>query len=211
MNNSVSPDHGRIDPVAAVGPGDQAGVRAGDIIEYIDGKATRDISLYDARQLLNGQSGTEVKLRILRANARQPLTLNVKRGSFRAPLQQVGKPQDDDAGAVADPVRRGDQEIPAQDRGDEARPPFCRLLAVNGPGVTGAVQEADRAGARRADREVVAVQIDSGAEARGPDRQSLLRAPAVSRSREQEDSVGLRIADGLALGRLSRSAHGVLG
>src|SRR6266567_5462301 len=45
-------------------PADQSGVRAGDIIEYIDGKATRDISLYDARQLLNGAPGTEVKLRI---------------------------------------------------------------------------------------------------------------------------------------------------
>src|SRR5215207_7254370 len=32
------------------GPADHAGVQAGDIIEYIDGKATRDISLYDARQ-----------------------------------------------------------------------------------------------------------------------------------------------------------------
>src|SRR6186997_3403045 len=49
-------------------PADQAGVRAGDIIEYIDGKATRDISLYDAKQLLNGSAGSEVKLRILRAN-----------------------------------------------------------------------------------------------------------------------------------------------
>src|SRR5258708_3555787 len=39
-------------------PADQAGVRAGDIIEYIDGKATRDISLYDARQLLNGAPGS---------------------------------------------------------------------------------------------------------------------------------------------------------
>src|SRR5216684_3959452 len=65
-------------------PADQAGVRAGDIIEYIDGKATRDISLYDARQLLNGSPGSEVKLRILRANSR-PLTLTVKRGSFHAP------------------------------------------------------------------------------------------------------------------------------
>ncbi len=64
-------------------PADTAGVRAGDIIEYIDGKATRDISLYDAKQLLNGASGSEVKLRILRANAR-PLTLAVKRGAFRA-------------------------------------------------------------------------------------------------------------------------------
>ncbi|MBA2526015.1 MAG: S41 family peptidase [Pyrinomonadaceae bacterium] len=64
-------------------PADQAGVRAGDIIEYIDGKATRDISLYDAKQLLNGPAGSEVKLRILRANSR-PLTLAVKRGSSRA-------------------------------------------------------------------------------------------------------------------------------
>jgi carboxyl-terminal processing protease len=69
-------------------PADQAGVRAGDVIEYIDGKATRDISLYDARQLLNGAAGTEVKLRILRANS-QPLTLSVKRGSFRAPAAEA--------------------------------------------------------------------------------------------------------------------------
>ena len=66
-------------------PADQSGVRAGDVIEYIDGKATRDISLYDARQLLNGAAGTEVKLRILRAGARA-MTLTVKRGSFRAPV-----------------------------------------------------------------------------------------------------------------------------
>src|SRR5205807_3594982 len=66
-------------------PADQAGVRAGDVIEYIDGKATRDISLYDARQLLNGAPGTEVKLRILRTRA---LTLTVKRGSFRAPAAE---------------------------------------------------------------------------------------------------------------------------
>ena len=64
-------------------PADLAGVRAGDIIEYIDSKATRDISLYDAKQLLNGAAGTEVKLRILRANAR-PLTLTVKRSASRA-------------------------------------------------------------------------------------------------------------------------------
>jgi len=65
-------------------PADQAGIRTGDIIEYIDGKATRDISLYDAKQLLNGASGSEVKLRILRANA-SPLTLSVKRSAFRSP------------------------------------------------------------------------------------------------------------------------------
>ena len=69
-------------------PADQAGVRAGDVIEYIDSKATRDISLYDARQLLNGAPGSEVKLRILRANTRA-FTLTVKRGTFRAPAAEA--------------------------------------------------------------------------------------------------------------------------
>jgi len=66
------------------GPAEQAGVQAGDIIEYIDNKATRDISLYDAKQLLNGPSGTEVKVRILRAGTR-PLTVSLKRAPVQAP------------------------------------------------------------------------------------------------------------------------------
>jgi carboxyl-terminal processing protease len=64
-------------------PADQAGLRAGDIIEYIDNKATRDISLYDAKQVLNGPAGSEIKLRVLRANS-TPLTITVKRGTSRA-------------------------------------------------------------------------------------------------------------------------------
>ncbi len=64
-------------------PAEVAGLKAGDIIEYIDNKATRDISLYDAKQLLNGAAGSEVKLRVLRANS-SPLTVSVKRGTGRA-------------------------------------------------------------------------------------------------------------------------------
>ena len=90
-------------------PADQAGVRAGDIIEYIDGKATRDISLYDARQLLNGAAGSEVKLRILRSTAR-PLTLTVKRGSFRAPAVE----------ARMEPNRIGVLRINSLDSGEAA-------------------------------------------------------------------------------------------
>ena len=90
-------------------PADQAGVRAGDVIEYIDGKATRDISLYDARQLLNGAAGTEVKLRVLRAGAR-PLTLNVKRGTFRAPAAE----------AHMEPGRIGVLRINSLDEGEAA-------------------------------------------------------------------------------------------
>ena len=39
-------------------PADTAGLKAGDVIEYIDGKASRDISLYDAEGLVSGQPGT---------------------------------------------------------------------------------------------------------------------------------------------------------
>ena len=66
------------------GPADQAGIQAGDIIEYIDGKATRDISLYDARQLLNGAAGSEVKLRVLRSGTR-PFVATVRRGAVQVP------------------------------------------------------------------------------------------------------------------------------
>jgi carboxyl-terminal processing protease len=69
-------------------PADQAGIKAGDIIEYIDNKATRDISLYDAKQLLNGAAGSEVKLRVLRANS-SPLTISVKRGNSHAPAAEA--------------------------------------------------------------------------------------------------------------------------
>jgi carboxyl-terminal processing protease len=107
-------------------PADQAGVRAGDVIEYIDGKATRDISLYDARQLLNGAAGTEVKLRILRASVR-PMTLTVRRGAFRAPaaearmeaghvgilrINSLDKDEADDARAhLRDLLKQGAQKI----------------------------------------------------------------------------------------------------
>ncbi|MGI9056793.1 MAG: S41 family peptidase [Pyrinomonadaceae bacterium] len=65
-------------------PADTAGLKAGDVIEYIDTKATRDISLYDARQLLLGNSGSQTKLRVLRANAK-PQTLTVARGAYKIP------------------------------------------------------------------------------------------------------------------------------
>lgn len=65
-------------------PAEKAGLRAGDVIEYIDNKATRDISLYDARQLLNGEPGTTVTLRVLRT-AERPQTVKVVRGPYKVP------------------------------------------------------------------------------------------------------------------------------
>ncbi len=65
-------------------PADKAGLRAGDFIEYIDNKATRDISLYDAKHLMMGDSGSTVTLRVLRVGEK-PQTIKVVRGGFKTP------------------------------------------------------------------------------------------------------------------------------
>jgi carboxyl-terminal processing protease len=65
-------------------PADRAGLKAGDVIEYIGTKATRDISLYDARQLLSGDAGSEVSVRVLRAGTK-PQTIKVARGKYTIP------------------------------------------------------------------------------------------------------------------------------
>ena len=65
-------------------PSEKAGLKQGDFIEYIDTKATRDISLYDARQLVNGDAGTNVALRVLRPGEK-PQTIKAVRGTYKVP------------------------------------------------------------------------------------------------------------------------------
>jgi carboxyl-terminal processing protease len=65
-------------------PAERAGLKAGDVVEYIENKATRDISLYDARQLLLGEANSKVNLRVLRAGAK-PQTIAVARGGYKIP------------------------------------------------------------------------------------------------------------------------------
>jgi carboxyl-terminal processing protease len=63
---------------------ERAGLKAGDAVEYIENKATRDISLYDAKQMIAGDSGSVVNLRILRSGEK-PQTLKVTRGATKTP------------------------------------------------------------------------------------------------------------------------------
>lgn len=63
---------------------DKAGLKAGDVVEYIENKATRDISLYDARQMILGDAGSTVNLRILRSGEK-PQTLKVTRAAYKVP------------------------------------------------------------------------------------------------------------------------------
>ncbi len=69
-------------------PSNKAGLKAGDVIEYIENKATRDISLYDARQLLLGEAGSKINLRVLRTGEK-PQTITVSRGAYKIPTSEA--------------------------------------------------------------------------------------------------------------------------
>ncbi|MEJ7622994.1 MAG: S41 family peptidase [Pyrinomonadaceae bacterium] len=65
-------------------PADKAGLKAGDVIEYVDNRATRDMSLYDARLLINGDAGSTINLRVLRSGEK-PQTIKVPRVAYTTP------------------------------------------------------------------------------------------------------------------------------
>lgn len=47
-------------------PADKVGIRVGDVIEYLDGHATRDLDLYDVKSLLKGAPGSSIELTLIR-------------------------------------------------------------------------------------------------------------------------------------------------
>jgi carboxyl-terminal processing protease len=57
-------------------PAEQAGIRAGDFIEYLGKVPSRDLSLYDVDQLLGGQPGTTVDIRILHQGQSKKIMLS---------------------------------------------------------------------------------------------------------------------------------------
>ena len=67
---------------------EKAGLKAGDVVEYIENKATRDISLYDARQMIVGEPGSVVNLRILRSGEK-PQAIKVTRGNYKTPAAEA--------------------------------------------------------------------------------------------------------------------------
>lgn len=60
-------------------PADRAGLRPGDYLRMIDGRATRDLSVFDGARLLAGAPGTKVSIVIIRGNAADPHTVDLIR------------------------------------------------------------------------------------------------------------------------------------
>jgi len=60
-------------------PAAKVGIKTGDYIRAIDGKPTRDMSVFEGVRLLRGAPGTAVKLTVLRGNAAEPHDVSVVR------------------------------------------------------------------------------------------------------------------------------------
>jgi carboxyl-terminal processing protease len=53
-------------------PAAKAGLQTGDFVRAIDGKPTRDLSVFEGARLLRGQPGTKTTLTVIRGNAAEP-------------------------------------------------------------------------------------------------------------------------------------------
>lgn len=66
-------------------PAAKAGLRTGDYIRAIDGRATRDMSAYEGRRLLRGAPASSVELLVLRGNAAEPHEVTLVRERLAGP------------------------------------------------------------------------------------------------------------------------------
>jgi carboxyl-terminal processing protease len=66
-------------------PAARAGLLTGDFLRAIDGKPTRELSVYEGTRLLRGAPGTKVSLVVIRGNVADPHTVEVSREILSAP------------------------------------------------------------------------------------------------------------------------------
>ena len=67
------------------GPADKAGLQDTDILESIEGKSTREMSLAEVHNLLAGQSGSNVTVSVVRARRAQPEKVVITRDVVSIP------------------------------------------------------------------------------------------------------------------------------
>jgi carboxyl-terminal processing protease len=76
-------------------PGTKAGIRSGDIFESVAGFTTRDMSVGQALNLLNGQPGTGVKVSVIRRGKATPEDIDLVREKLTTPKIIVQKSDPD--------------------------------------------------------------------------------------------------------------------
>ncbi|HEY6308287.1 MAG TPA: S41 family peptidase [Candidatus Angelobacter sp.] len=67
------------------GPADKAGVTAGDILEFVDGQSTHEMSLAEIRRRLSGEPGSRLDAAVIRARKIEPQKMTIVREIENAP------------------------------------------------------------------------------------------------------------------------------
>lgn len=80
-------------------PAAKAGLATGDVIRAIDGKPTREMSVFEGTRLLRGQPGSKVVLTIIRSNAADPHEVTLVREKAAGPFV-TGRMLDGEVGYV---------------------------------------------------------------------------------------------------------------
>ena len=93
---AVSKRFGYASVVAVIpgGPADKAGLQDTDILEAIEGKSTREMSLAQIRSMLTGEPGSNVNLSVVRARRAEPQKVVVTRNMVAIPPAQDKMLQD---------------------------------------------------------------------------------------------------------------------
>ncbi len=81
LGMEISKREGKITVIAPIDntPAQRAGIRAGDVINKIDGEPTENMTLDEASSKLRGKVGTKVTIEILRPGVSEPITLTLTR------------------------------------------------------------------------------------------------------------------------------------
>ena len=67
------------------GPAEKAGIEVGDIIEALEGKTTRDLSVAEVRSLLAGDPGSSVSMALVKPRKAEPQKLTIQRAALTIP------------------------------------------------------------------------------------------------------------------------------
>ena len=97
------------------GPADKAGVENGDIMEAIEGKSTRDMSLAEIRTRMSGDPGSSITVSVVRARRVEPQKISITREAVKIPPASF-RMMDDGVGYIkVDALPKGmSQEIATQ-------------------------------------------------------------------------------------------------
>ena len=92
------------------GPADKAGISAGDIIEFIDGQSTHEMSLASVKARLSGEPGSRVDCSIIRTRKIEPQKITIVREVVSLPAVQEQTLADNAGYVKAETLTKGKAE-----------------------------------------------------------------------------------------------------